>query len=177
VALVAVCVLAGARLLARADDTVAVWAAGHDAAAGAVLQPGDLVAERVRFADAGAQAAYLTGAAPGQVVLTHALAAGELVPRAALASGAGDLARLPLALDPAALPSSVGPGSSVDVYATGQGASGPLLSGVGVVEVVTGGALDGSTEVTLAVPPAAVTAYFQRLAHLDSPRLTLVGRS
>ena len=51
VAIVAACVVAGARLLAAADDTVAVWAVSSDLGPGDQVTADDLVSERVRFAD------------------------------------------------------------------------------------------------------------------------------
>ena len=51
VAIVAVSVVAGARLLASADDTVAVWAVIDDMGAGDLVSESDLEVRRVRFAD------------------------------------------------------------------------------------------------------------------------------
>ena len=51
IALVAASVLVGARLLGGADDTVEVWSAGADLAAGQPVTEADLVARRVRFGD------------------------------------------------------------------------------------------------------------------------------
>ena len=51
VAVVAACTLLGARLLAGADDTVAVWAAGASLGEGQQVGTADLVARRVRFVD------------------------------------------------------------------------------------------------------------------------------
>jgi hypothetical protein len=177
VALVAVCVVAGARLLGSSDDTTAVWTLRHDVAAGAVVTPGDLVAAQVRLDDAGS---YLTGPPPARMHLDRPVGQGELLPRSAIAGGEGtEMAELPLTLDPAALPADVGPGSAVDVYVAGQGApaAAPVLAGVAVVDVVPGGALDGSTQVTVALPATDVAAYFSRLHDVSDPELTVVGRS
>ncbi len=51
VAIVAVSVVAGSRLLAAADDTVAVWAVVADLGPGDTVAEADLEARRVRFAD------------------------------------------------------------------------------------------------------------------------------
>ena len=90
VVLVAGSVVAGARLLAAADDTVQVWAAATDLGAGARLTEEDLVATRVRFADEDTQAGYYTvdDELPADLQLVHGLGAGELVPRAAVGSAA-----------------------------------------------------------------------------------------
>lgn len=184
IAIVAICVVGGARLLASADDTVQVWAVATDQPAGATLASDDLVAHRVRFADAGDLSGYFRvgDQLPDHASLVRAVGAGELLPRGAVgAPGAGGLLQLPIAVDPAAVPSSVGPGSAVDVYVVGRAAHraadpAPVLSDVSVVAVVPGGALDGSTELTLGVPEQAVTAYFARLTALTDPVVTLVGR-
>lgn len=173
VVIVALSVLAGARLLGSADDTVQVWAVAHDEAAGASLSPADLVARRVRFGD-GDTAAYfrVSDALPPRLVLDRPVGGGELLPRDAVGTGP-TLAQLPLAVDPAAVPPEVGPGSTVDVYVDG---SRPVLTGVTVRDVTPAGGLDGSTEVTVAVPPEQVSAYFAALGHRTDPRITLVGR-
>ena len=102
VALVAASVVLGARLLAAADDMVKVWSAGSDLGAGQRLQPDDLVAQRVRFDDARALEGYL-GAAdelPADAVLVRPVAAGELVPAAALGSAQDSgLVELPLSVE------------------------------------------------------------------------------
>lgn len=184
IAIVAICVVGGARLLASADDTVEVWAVAADEPAGATLVSDDLVAHRIRFGDpSDATGYYRVGdPLPDHATLVRGVGAGELLPRGAVGSpGDGGLLQLPLAVDPAAVPAGVGPGSAVDVYVVGRGAHravdpSPVLSGVSVVAVVPGGALDGSTELTLGVPAQAVTAYFARLTGLTDPVVTLVGR-
>ena len=50
VVLVTGSVVAGARIMAGADDTTAVWAASGDLVAGQTLTTEDLTATRVRFA-------------------------------------------------------------------------------------------------------------------------------
>jgi hypothetical protein len=184
VAIVAICVVAGARLLGSADDTVAVWAVAADEPAGSTLVSGDLVAHRVRFADAGDLDGYFRvgDPLPDHAGLVRGVGAGELLPRGAVgAAGDSGLLQLPLAVDPAAVPAAVGTGSAVDVYVVGRGTRravdpAPVLSRVTVVAVVAGGALDGSTELTLAVPEQAVAAYFGRLETLSDPVVTVVGR-
>src|SRR5215213_7649496 len=80
VVIVAVSVLIGARVLAGADDTIAVWSVRNDVPTGSTLEAGDLVSVRVHFAGDGADR-YLPVAAdldPGTTV-TRDLGAGELV--------------------------------------------------------------------------------------------------
>lgn len=184
VAIVAVCVVAGARLLGSADDTVEVWAVAASQPAGSTLASDDLVAHRVRFADAGDLDGYyrVGEPLPDHAALVRGVGAGELLPRGAVgAAGDSGLLQLPLAVDPAAVPAAVGTGSAVDVYVVGRNAHRaadptPVLSRVTVVAVVPGGALDGSTELTLAVPEQAVAAYFSWLAAVSDPVVTVVGR-
>jgi hypothetical protein len=116
--LVAASVLVGSRLLATADDTVGVWAAAHDVAAGTPLTADALVVRRVRFADAAAASAYLPASrppAPG-AVLDRDVAAGELLPRSAV--GAADAAafELPVVVSAAGAPDDLATGDVVDVW-------------------------------------------------------------
>lgn len=122
VALVAACVLLGSRVLAGADDTVAVWSVRHDVPRGASLDGGDLVVARVHFAGKGADE-YVAASnlpAPGTTA-THDLAAGELLPRSAITSGDGpELIEVPLSVAPDDLPASVRRGATVDVWVTAK---------------------------------------------------------
>jgi hypothetical protein len=123
VALVAVCVLAGARLFAAADDTVTVWSLRHDVAAGTRLDSGDLTVTRV----------HLTGSAAGRYLpattqlgagsfAAHDLVAGELLPRSAVDEGGGPArVEVPLSVAPDDLPASVARGAVVDVWVTPKG--------------------------------------------------------
>jgi hypothetical protein len=118
VVLVAACVLVGSRLLAGADDTVAVWSLRHDVPAGAALTASDLTAVRVHFAD-GAGQHYLSAAADlaDGATAAHDLTAGELLPRSALAAGAQRaLVEVPLSVAPDDLPAGIGRGATVDVW-------------------------------------------------------------
>ena len=83
IVLVAASVVVGARVLAAADDTVQVWAAARDLGAGQRVEADDLVAQRVRFADADALEGYFTvdDELPADLELTRSVAAGELLPQ------------------------------------------------------------------------------------------------
>jgi hypothetical protein len=120
---VAVCTLLGARLLAGADDTVAVWAA-RDALGRGQQVTADLVVRRqVRFQDQADADRYLsanTVLAAGAVV-SRPVGAGELLPRAALGrSHDSPTTQVPLSVPADALPATVRAGSSVDVWVTPQ---------------------------------------------------------
>jgi hypothetical protein len=115
--LICLSVLGGVKVLAGADDTVAVLAARTPIAAGQHIEQSDLVPVRLRFAAAGDADRYLPGdASLDGAVLLRPIGAGELVPRAAVANGGRPLAELPLAVDPSRVPAGVTAGSTVDVF-------------------------------------------------------------
>lgn len=187
VALVAVSVVAGVRVVGAADDTVVVWAAPADAGAGAVLTADDLVARRVHFADEADLAQYWTAddALPAELHLTRAVGAGELLPRAAVgAADATGAVSLPLAVDPALVPPGVEPGWVVDVYlggdeAPGAGTGDPVLAGATVLEAPALDdvlAVSGRRQVVVAVDEADAAAYFRATGAVTDPVLTVVRR-
>ncbi len=186
VAIVAASVLVGARVLAAADDTVAVWVVADDVAAGESLAPDDLVTERVRFADDEALTRYFAAddSLPADLWLLRALGSGELLPRAAVgAVEADDTAEISLAVAPLLIPPAVGAGSVVDVYLAESGASAkgapavPALSEVRVVAAPSPDetfAASGDRQVVLAVPTEAVGAFYGRLDALGDAVVTIV---
>ncbi len=170
-------VVVGSRVVASAQQTRPVWAAGRDLPAGTQLRADDLVVAEVRLDEAARR--YLavgTGSPVGEVV-TRAVLAGELVPAAAL-TGAGDaggpaghLVSVPV--EQLHYPPGLDRGGVVDVYVSptdGRGATaspagpdpGPqrVLAGATVVEVDGDGARFGgagtSAAVVLSVPDGDV---------------------
>src|SRR3954451_19370852 len=107
-ALIALTTLLGARYLARADDTVGVWAARGALRAGQPVGPADLVRRQVRFSDQAEADRYLSASAvlPGSAPLDRRVGAGELLPRGAVGSGgaAGPLTEVPVSVGTDALP-------------------------------------------------------------------------
>ena len=101
VVLVLVSVLAGATLFARADDTVAVWAADSDLHAGMPLTSDELHSTRVHFADSSDVARYLRASEPipPGAVAARDVAAGELVAISAVSTSGASPDRLPLAVE------------------------------------------------------------------------------
>jgi hypothetical protein len=177
--IVAVSVVAGARLLAAADDTVAVWAVATDAGPGARLDPGDLVAHRVRFADDGDLAGYFTvdDELPADLRLSRGVGAGELLPRNAIGSAdAADSVELPVAVDAEQVPPTVRSGSVVTVYLLGK--DGPLLTEATVVDAPpldsTFGSTTGRRQLVLAVPADDATRFLDALGKAREPVLTVV---
>lgn len=187
VAIVAVSVVAGARFLAAADDTVQVWAVATDLGAGDRVAEADLVAHRVRFDDDEQLGGYFTveEELPADLELTRGVGAGELLPRGAVDSaGATGTLELPVAVD--LLPTSVGPGSVVDVHVTGAGPArassdtGPTLSEVTVVDVApldASLAAGGKRQLVLAVQEDEAARWFEALGAAERPTVTVLGRS
>lgn len=178
---VAVSVVAGARVLASADDTVGVWAVGTDVGPGARIVPENLVAHRVRFADGADLAGYFTvdQELPTDLRLVRAVGAGELLPRAAV-SGDGTTAgsvELPVAVDSEQVPPSVQPGSVVDLYLAGRGA---VLTEVTVVDApvpdATFGSTTGHRQLVVTVPSADAASFLAALGRAREPQLTVVRR-
>ena len=197
VLIVAVSVVAGARLLSAADDTVPVWSVATDMGAGDEVRADDLVAVRVRFADASDLGGYFTAddELPADLVLTRGVGAGELLPRAAVGSAAdSDTLQVPVAVDAEQVPGSVRAGSVVDVYLvasqsvaqtggtrpTGSGPrGGPALSAVTVVDAPPLEESFGSTgkrQLVLAVAEQDASRFFRLLGSSESPVITVVRR-
>ena len=198
IVIVAVSVVAGARLLSAADDTVAVWSASADMGPGDRVGPTDLVATRVRFADPDDLAGYFTAAdeLPADLELSRGVGAGELLPRAAVGpAGESDTVELPIAVDAEQVPSSVRAGSEVDVWLVPSGAGtaaravgraaraaqtdAPALAGVTVVDappLEEAFSASGKRQLVLAVGDDDARRFFALLAAAEDPVLTVVRR-
>ena len=184
--IVAASVVAGSRLLASADDTVAVWAVAADVGPGAELSDADLVVHRVRFADDADRTAYFAAddELPSAMRLVRAVGAGELLPRAALGApdAPDDVVELPVAVEPAQVPPTVRAGSVVDVYLLGgaKRQTGPALDEVTVVSAADPesgfGAVNGLQQLVLAVPEDDAAAFLAAVGGTDQPTLTVVRR-
>jgi len=187
--IVAVSVVAGARLLAGADDTVGVWTATRDVGAGDTLESGDLVVRHVRFAEGGDLEHYFTSTQepPADQPLSRAIGQGELVPRAALGAGGTDgLLQVPLPVDPLRVPPEVAAGSRVDVYLMpgpgsecGATCSRPVLTEVSVVSVSgvdPGFAATGARQLVVAVDPEDAAQLFKTLGTVGEVSVTVVRR-
>lgn len=118
VVIVAVSVIAGARILGAADDSVSVWSATRDLAPGDTIREEDLTARSVRFSDAAEMALYLrtSDPLPDDLRLTRGLGAGEFVPTGALGSAeAADTVIVSLAFPPELIPTNIGTGSVIEL--------------------------------------------------------------
>jgi hypothetical protein len=158
--------VAGARLVAAADDTVGVWAAGTELVPGTPLRPDDLRLVPVRLeAD---ENPYLAGPVPEGYVVVRPVGTGELLPASAVvpAEQVSSSARLvSVAVDPAGLPGRLRPGAVVDVWEVPDTVTGPsqpaqmIASAVPVVEVpATDGGFAAATLATVVVSVDAGTA-------------------
>ncbi len=191
VVLVTGSVVAGARLLAGADDMTPVWAASSDLAAGQTLTADDLEATRVRFDDAADHDRYLgvDDELPAALTLTRPLSAGELVPAAALGEqAADDTVSLSIAVAPEHVPTDVVRGSRVDVWVVADrtvaqrrgGAAAELVLGdVAVLDApVVSDAFASATsrQLVLAVPEADEEQLGEVLAAVGDDRVRVVGR-
>ncbi|MCL2542404.1 MAG: hypothetical protein FWE71_08110 [Nocardioidaceae bacterium] len=183
VVLVTASVLAGARLLAGADDTVRVWAVAHEIGAGSRVHPADLVVRRVRFGDASDLDLYYVAdqALPGGLVLGRTIGAGELLARSAVRrAGEADTERVSVEVDPGRVDPDVHAGSVVDVYlddqGDGGGPDGRVLSGVTVLAAPSYDetyATSGFRQVVLAVPTGQVQRFERRRAAMQDPVINL----
>ncbi|HWJ82020.1 MAG TPA: hypothetical protein VNS55_07275 [Nocardioides sp.] len=187
VLLVTVSVVLGARVLAAADDTVAVWSFAEEHGPGSVVTGDDLVATRVRFDDPAELDLYLPAdeSVPDDVVLRRGVGAGELLARSALAPAEElGLQHVPLEVSPGAVEGSVAEGSVVDVYVDDAsrrrgpaGRPAPALADVTVVDAPPmddAFAVSGTRQLVLAVPEDDVPAFEALLSALDEPRLHVI---
>ncbi|MEJ5914151.1 hypothetical protein [Pseudokineococcus sp. 1T1Z-3] len=120
VLLVLAAVVAGARVVAAADQTVPVYAAAQALTPGEPVGADDLAVVRVRVeGGAGAGAYVAADAAPADgLVALRTVGAGELVPAVALGS-ADEVGVRPVGVPvTGALPSALVPGALVDVWVT-----------------------------------------------------------
>jgi hypothetical protein len=193
VAIVAVSVIAGARLIGAADDSVTVWAAAADLGPGGTVGPDDLTARRVRFGDAADLERYFSAdeELPADLRLERGVGEGELLPRSAVgSSGDAEAMELPVAVESTLVPPGVQSGWVVDVYLAGAPAGdtlapsagaegGPVLTGVTVLDAPPVGesfAVNGQRQLVLAVTGAEARRFFRATGSLDAPALTIVRR-
>ncbi len=193
IAIVAVSVVAGARLLASVDDTVAVWVTVDDMGAGDLVSEADLAIRRVRFADDADLGRYFRAEdeLPADLQLSRGVGAGELLPRAAVGAAAdADRLQVSIEVPPGRVPPSVDSGVVVDVFVLDNGAdepgrrghhdSGPALAEVTVVDAPepdpSFGTTAGLRQIVLAVPEEDVTDFHALLDSIQDPVISVVRR-
>jgi hypothetical protein len=171
--LVALSIVAGARVFTAADNTTTVYVAAHDLVPGQHLSADDFAVGHVRLpAQAGL---YIAASAtpPAGYVVTRFVGAHELVPVAALgAAGTAAHSRfVTVPVQSGHLADELTRGDLVDVYvtpkaATGEAAPAPVLVLAGVpVESRSGGSrtftASSAFSVVLSVPAEKVAAVVQ----------------
>lgn len=170
VLLVAISIVAGARVFTAADHTTAVYVAAHDLVPGQHLGPGDLAIGHVQLSHQAGLYIAGTAAPPAGYVVTRFVGAHELVPVASLgAPGTAAHSRyVTVPVQPGHLADELARGDLVDVYLTPKAAAGtatpsPTLVIAGVpVESRSGGtrtfSASSAFSVVLAVPADKVAA-------------------
>lgn len=187
VAIVAVSVVAGIRLVGAADDSVSIWAVTEDLGPGAAVDPDVLEARSVRFTDETQMERYLRTdqPLPAERHLTRGVGAGELLPVGALgAAGTSGVVQVPIRVPADGVPPSVEVGSRVDVYVSDDAeADRPAVLLLGDVPVTaaprsvdTLGAT-GDRQLVLGVPEGEDDALARLISASAAGTLTVVGRS
>lgn len=118
--LVLASVLIGARVLAAADDTIAIRTVNRTLSAGMAVTSADVGIALVHFSSVADAARYWPAEEPlpAQAHLTRDVGAGELLTRSAVSGSASTVPhQLPLDVTAAGLPADVAPGDHVEVWA------------------------------------------------------------
>ena len=179
VAIVAVSVVAGAQLLAAADDSVAVWSTTGDLAVGAEVTAGDLESRQVRFVDAADLDRYVAADQPLPATSGSCAVSGRVSCCCARPRRRRGHRRPPA-------PDRAGPGarqrrgrSVVSVYVRDTSrcreCAGAALDGVTVVDAPSADDLTGARQIVLAVEREDADRWFALLAGLDAPVITVLG--
>lgn len=188
VVLVTGSVVAGARIMAGADDTTSVWAASGDLVAGQTLTSDDLTATRVRFAEAADGERYLAvdEQLPDELTLVRAVEAGELLPASVLGAESGqETVTVSIAVAPEHVPTDLETGSHVDVWVVGEDrrsgrAAELVLDDIVIIDapiVSDSFATSGNRQLVLAVPVTDEEALARVLAASGDNLVRVVGRS
>lgn len=193
VAIVAVSIVAGARILGSADDSVTVWAAARDVAPGDTVGEGDLVSTSVRFGDQADLDRYLRTSAtlPDDLRLTRGLGAGELVPAAALGSGEEPgTVIVSLAFPHELIPTNIGAGSKIELLVLPDDSVGgkksasveptTVLTDVVVIDAPSAadslGSVSRGRQLVLGIPEADSDALIEILAASEDERVRVLVR-
>ena len=163
-------------IVSTADASTQVLAARDDLAPGDRIDENDLIETSARLADTDLY--LLPGDVPDEgLVVTVAVGEGELVPLSAVGDTVGTrLASVVVTIN-GQLPSSVGPGSTVDLWAarneesTSFGPPSVIVSGATVVRVIEAEGLVASGDVTtleLLVPRLKVARVLEAVANADA---------
>lgn len=171
-------------VVGAADDTVLVYAAKSSLTVGDHIGADDLVEQGVALGSL--TDSYLTRdeLPDAGLVVTRTVAAGELVPSAAVGSEAGIRVASVVVTIASQLPQSIGAGALVDVWAAREvegGGFGPpsvLVSSATVVRVIEAeGIIAGakSVDVELLVPRSKTARALESIANADALSLVPVS--
>ena len=189
---VLVSVALGVKVVGDAEDGDLVWAASRDLLAGSTLQPDDLEPRSVRMPGTVGSYVDASGAPPAGYVLVRDVAAGELVPAAALddAAAAEDHRLVSMPVSQHHYPSGLARGHRVDVYvvpavapgAVASAAQPVLVLGAAAVSEVSGelagfGASGSSIGVVLEVDTDDVPAVVEAVSRGSIQLVRVPGRS
>lgn len=157
-------VLAGAKVLAAADDTTAVWQVVRDVPAGQPVLASDLRVTHVHFDETQAAAQYLSADAllTDGARASRDLRAGEMLAANAVSDDPSPLRRqLPLSVAPGSAPADLRAGDHVEVWAVADSAT------------ASGGAQPAAP--SLVLPDVAVLSAGTSAAGVSGDRQVLVG--
>ena len=157
VGILVICTVVGGRLLAGSDESVEVWQATRDLAAGSIPSATDLQAVLAPQSVAGA---YAAAQGPVTTPLTRPVLAGEFLPLPVEVT-AVDARWVTLPIEPLHAPSDLAPGDVIDVWSTSDVdlAAVPrprlVLDSVLVTDVTVDSlGIGGEYGVTVEVPPS-----------------------
>ena len=171
-------------VVAAADTRVVVYSARGPLAPGDLIDAGDLTPTSVRI-DGAEQLYLLRDDLPeAGLVVTRAVGRGELVPASAIGAAAGVRhASVVLVLD-GELAASVGPGSTVDVWAAKESGTGVyeppvvIVSSATVVRIVESGGFvvnGGAGSIEVIVPRDRIARVLEALANDDAVSIVPVS--
>lgn len=185
-ALVVVSVLGVLLLVSTADSTVQVYAAKAPLSAGDRIDADDLALQAVRLGTLIDKYLAPDELPPDGLIVTKAVAQGELVPASAVGSTAGVRIASVVITANSQLPKSVAAGSVVDVWAAREGDNGlygppsVLVSSATVVRVIeSDGVIAGASEpgVELLVSRTKTARVLEAIANDDALSLVPVNLS
>jgi len=185
IALVVASIAGVVLLVGSVDDTERVWAARGALSPGDVLDPDDLVVREVRLGATTDRYLLEGGADADGLVVTRTIAAGELLPVAAL--GEADSVRVaPMVIETSGrLPRSVTGGALVDLWSAapaedgGYGPPAVLVGSATVVRVLESDGLivdESAVGVEILVPKARTALVLEAIAGEHSMAVVPVGR-
>lgn len=164
-------------IVSSADASVSVLTARDALAPGDRIDENDLIATSVRLSGAG-ELYLVPGDVPDEgLVVTKAVAEGELVPTSAVGSKAGTRFASVVVTINGQLPASVQTGATVDLWAARKGevnsfgAPAVIVSGATVVRVIEDEGLVASGEATtleILVPRARIARVLEAVANSDA---------